>query len=146
MIEIWLLALAAPAAEAAPLPAFMTGCWEQVDAARWTQECWMEPRGGIMLGASRSGNGDTLREWEQLRIAPGADGKLSLYASPGGAQPTVFALGAAKASEIEFVNPAHDYPQRIRYWREGEQLRAEISLIDGSKPRGWTYRREGAAD
>jgi hypothetical protein len=40
-----------------------------------------------------------------------------------------------------FANPAHDYPQRIRYWLEGNALNAEISRIDGSKTVRWTYRR-----
>jgi len=38
-----------------------------------------------------------------------------------------------------FENRDHDYPQRIRYWREGEVLMAEISLADGSKPMRWRY-------
>ena len=40
---------------------------------------------------------------------------------------------------IEFTNPAHDYPQRIRYWREGDKLIAEIALIDGKRAVSWTY-------
>jgi hypothetical protein len=31
-----------------------------------------------------------------------------------------------------FENAAHNDPQRIRYWREGDVLKAEISAIDGS--------------
>jgi hypothetical protein len=46
------------------------------------------------------------------------------------------------ASEIEFVNAAHDFPQRIAYSFKDGRLAAEISLIDGSKPRRWTYVRE----
>ena len=41
---------------------------------------------------------------------------------------------------IEFANPANDYPQRIRYWRQGKLLMAEISQIDGSKAVRWNYR------
>jgi hypothetical protein len=44
---------------------------------------------------------------------------------------------------VTFVNAVHDYPQRIRYWREGEEMFAEISLADGSKPVRWRYRRLG---
>ncbi|MGY4397037.1 hypothetical protein ACVWZA_002228 [Sphingomonas sp. UYAg733] len=34
---------------------------------------------------------------------------------------------------------AHDYPQRIRYWREGKILNAKISLSYGSKRMRWSY-------
>ena len=45
----------------------------------------MEPKAGLMLGASREGNGDTLKSWEQLRIERLPDGKSRSYASPAGA-------------------------------------------------------------
>ncbi len=50
-------------------------------------------------------------------------------------------LGAVALTAL-FANAAHDYPQRIRYWREGETLNAEISLLDGSKAMRWQYKRD----
>jgi hypothetical protein len=47
---------------------WMAGCWEQRDGDRWTEECWTAPRGGLMLGGSRAGRGDSISEWESLRI------------------------------------------------------------------------------
>ena len=44
---------------------------------------------------------------------------------------------------MTFVNPGHDYPQRVRYWREGGALKAEISLIDGSNAMQFTFARMG---
>ena len=134
--------LIAAAAQAPALPAFMTGCWDLVEGAHWTQECWMEPKAGLMLGASREGDGGTLRSWEQLRIALAADGSIVLHASPGGRTAVPFTARAASASAIEFTNPAHDYPQRIRYELKDGRLTAEISLADGTKPRRWTYQPE----
>ena len=136
-----LLALAA-AAQAPAFPAFMTGCWELVDGERWTQECWMEPKAGIMLGASRQGKGDYLDSWEQLRIEDVPVGKLTLYASPEGRDWLPFQARTVSATAVEFVNAEHDYPQRIRYELKDGRLHAEISLLDGSKPRRWTYVRE----
>ena len=69
-----LVAMAA-AVQAPALPAFMTGCWDLVEGDHWTQECWMEPKAGLMLGASREGNGVKLKSWEQMRVELGADGK-----------------------------------------------------------------------
>ena len=50
------------------------------------------------------------------------------------------------ATEIRFVNATNDYPQRIRYSLKSGKIEAEISLLDGSKPTRWTYRREGSGD
>jgi len=121
----------------------MTGCWNLDEGDRWTQECWMEPKAGLMLGASREGSGTRLKSWEQLRIEQAADGAITLFASPGGKPALPFKAARASPTAIEFTNPRHDYPQRIRYELKDGKLEAEISLIDGSKPVRWTYVREG---
>ena len=79
---------------------------------------------------------------EPMRIA-GDAGALVFHAEPPGQTPTDFQTAKldTASQSVEFVNIAHDYPQRIRYWREGELLMAEISLADGSKPMRWRYRR-----
>ena len=136
------LLLAAAAAESPALPAFMTGCWDRIDGEHWTQECWMEPKAGMMLGASREGTGVKLKSWEQLRIDQSADGKITLFASPGGRTPLPFEGHLVSVNAIEFTNAGHDYPQRIRYELKDGNLEAEISLIDGSKPVRWAYKRE----
>jgi hypothetical protein len=130
------------AAQAQPLPSFMAGCWDLVDGEHWTQECWMEPRAGLMLGASREGMGETLKAWEQLRVERSADGTVVLMASPSGRAPIAFKAKTVSSTAVEFRNAAHDFPQRIRYELKDGRLEAEISLIDGSKPVRWTYARE----
>src|SRR4051812_4814414 len=137
--------LAAAATQSPTLPAFMTGCWDLIEGEHWTQECWMEPKGGLMLGASREGTGDKLKSWEQLRVEQGADGKVTLFASPHGRPALPFEGRVLSAKAVEFTNATHDYPQRIRYELKDDRLEAEISLIDGSKPVRWTYVREGNA-
>lgn len=139
-----LLLLADIVASPAPLPAFLAGCWEQREADRWTEECWTAPRGGLMIGSGRDGRGDTVRHWEWMRIERAADGSTSFYASPKGSAPAAFPITTASANEVIFVNPAHDYPQRIRYLRTATGIDAEISLADGSKPTRWSYRRSGS--
>lgn len=124
------------------MPAFITGCWNLVEGERWTQECWMEPRAGLMLGASREGTGSKLQSWEQMRIEQSADGKISFIPAPGGRVVPAFEGRVVSANAIEFTNAAHDYPQRIRYELKDGKLHAEISLIDGSKPVRWIYGRE----
>ena len=139
-----LLALAASplcAEEAPSLPSWMAGCWEQQSGDRWTEECWTAPRAGIMLGSGRSGEGERLGSWEVMQIVRDADdGSLTFYGAPGGANRTVF-QGRSEAGAVTFINPAHDYPQRIHNSRDGEELVAEVSLLDGSKASRWIYRR-----
>ena len=124
------------------MPAFLSGCWEQrTEAGRWTEECWTDTRGGVMIGAGRTGTGDQVGHWEWMRIERGADGSLTFYGSPRGASPVGFKAIAADAKSITFLNASHDYPQRVRYLATEAGLDAEISLADGSRPNRWSYRR-----
>lgn len=140
---------AAVAAEPATseMPTWMSGCWVQERGARWTEECWMAPRAGMMLGAGRTGDGDRLRDWEamQIMVADGADGSdhLEFWASPRGAARVRFTQSMEETKGIAFVNAAHDYPQRIHYWREGMRLKVRISLLDGSRAAEWDYAPMG---
>lgn len=133
--------------QAAPPPSvgdlgWMSGQWQVVTAAaRWTEEHWSIERGGIMLGHSRTVSGTRLREFEFLRIQAGTDGVPVYYAQPGGRPPVAFRLAARDANTVTFENPAHDFPQRIRYARSGDRMVATISAMDGSNAMSWTYRR-----
>ena len=127
----------------APFPAWLAGAWSNADGERWTEEFWTHPRGGIMIGASREGRGETLRSWEAIRILRKPDGTLAYVPMPGGGAPVEFTMVRHDGQSIEFANPAHDYPQRIRYWREGDTLHAEIALTDGSRPNRWSYAPMG---
>jgi Domain of unknown function (DUF6265) len=122
------------------LPEWLAGTWAMEDGASWADELWTDPRGGLMLGLGRMGFGPQLNTWEVLQIRQKADGSISYYAQPNGRAPTEFPMVLISAEAIEFANPAHDYPQRIRYWRQGKLLMAEISKIDGSQVMRWNYR------
>jgi Domain of unknown function (DUF6265) len=139
-----LLLLAAPLSSqtvAQPkLPEWMAGTWAMEDGASWADELWTDPRGGLMLGVARMGFGPDLRSWEITQIRQKRDGTISFIAQPNGRGPTEFPLVLISADAIEFANPAHDYPQRIRYWRQGKLLMAEISKLDGSEVMRWNYR------
>jgi hypothetical protein len=121
--------------------AWMAGRWESVEDGRWTEEYWSAPRGGILIGYSRAGAGGTLREFEYLRIAVGDDGAPAYLASPGGRPAVAFRLTARDGASATFANPAHDFPQRIVYRRDGDVMTATISASDGGNAMTWTYRR-----
>ncbi len=120
---------------------WMAGSWVSEADGRWTEESWTAPRGGLMLGVSRSGRGETVREFEFIRLQAGADGVPVYWASPGGRPPIAFRLVAHDGASATFENPVHDFPQRIRYVREGDAMTATISALDGSNAMSWRFRR-----
>ena len=146
---IFAVLLAGEAQSPLALPGWMAGCWEHNSEDRWTEECWTAPRGGNMLGSGRSGQGGVLDSWEVMQIEmvetddPAID-PLTFYGAPKGQNRTAFTwVRDSKDPGITFINAGHDYPQRIRYWREGKYLIAEVSLADGSKAQRWRYAPKG---
>ena len=144
LLAATLLILAAPLSAqtlAKPaLPDWMAGTWMMEDGANWSDELWTDPRGGIMFGISRTGFGTQLERWDlsQIRFKP--DGRVSLFVQSQGRGAVEFPLVLISEEAIEFANPSHNYPQRIRYWRQGRLLMAEASGIDGSDITRWNYR------
>src|SRR6476659_8581127 len=114
-----LLAAAAVSAQTPALPEFLTGCWNLAEGEHWSQECWMEPKAGLMLGASREGSGVKLKSWEQMRVQLSPSGKLVLLASPEGRAAVPFEARMVGPNAIGFINAEHDYPQRIHYELKG---------------------------
>ncbi|HUD95198.1 DUF6265 family protein [Sphingobium sp.] len=130
-------------AGAAELPDWLTGEWTQENGDRWSEEVWTLPRGGTMIGVGRTGRGESLRSWEVMRIVRAADGSLTYHGAPEGGPATIFPAVEQGVRDVTFANPDHDYPQRIRYWREGRLLMAETSKMDGSSAQNWTYAPAG---
>lgn len=114
---------------------WLGGCWELRAGARVTQEQWMAPSGGVMLGMSRTTVRDTVREWEHLYLGP-AGGRVAYVADPSGQAETAFSAVQISDSMLVFENPAHDFPQRIVYRRRGSD--SLIARIEG--PRGGQMR------
>jgi len=128
----------------AELPAWLAGCWVEEKGNRWTEECWTAPRAGLMQGSGRSGRGDQLGSWEAMQIVADdatTDAKTTFWGAPRGQGRTAFTLVPDPAPGVTFVNAAHDFPLRIRYWREGDVLNAEVSRADGSGAMRWRYRQ-----
>ena len=140
------LAAQTPATAARPTArlAWMAGCWEREANGRLVEEQWLAPRGGTLLGMSRTTRGDSLVEFESTRVYE--DGGALVYAAaPSGQRPAEFrgAVPGDGARAVTFENAAHDFPQRILYWREGEALMARIEgTVNGKERREeWRFRR-----
>jgi hypothetical protein len=138
------LGFATPASAQEPDLSWLVGEWcaPKDDLARTTTcERWKPMADGVMQGLTIIWHE---RFWtaEDMRITVEPD-RLVFHAEPAKQKPTDFyATGAQPAMTLRFENRAHDYPQVVRYWREGELLMAEISHADGSNPTRWTYQRK----
>lgn len=126
------LLLSAPATTARESPApsptslgWLVGDWCGAQGQDRLQEHW-RLQGDMLLGMAGTVRDGTLRSFEYTRIESGKDG-LRFVAQPGGVPPTAFALKSHGPQRVDFVNPAHDFPQRVSYWRDGDKLRAEIA-------------------
>jgi len=143
---IALLMLVEAATAAMPMPAFLSGCWEQRSpAGQWTEECWTDTRGGVMIGSGRTGMGEGVEHWEWMRIERSTDGSVTFFGSPKGAPAVGFKATDADGRSITFVNAGHDFPQRVHYLATDAGLDAEVSLADGSKAERWSYKRTAEA-
>lgn len=120
-------------------PDWMSGYWLSCDGGE-TAESWIGAGRGVLLGTNLSGGG-----YEFLRIAENESGDVAYYSMPGGrSPPTEFALTAHANQRAVFENPAHDFPKRIIYERDGDVMVARIDGGDGSEQSmEWRLQRAG---
>jgi hypothetical protein len=93
---------------------WLQGCWETVSPQRTVEEQWMAPRGGSMMGMSRTVRGGKLVEYETIVIRQQGN-QLAYEAHPSGQRSAVFLSSAVTESMVVFENPQHDFPQKIGY-------------------------------
>ena len=78
-----------------------------------------------MMGVSRTVNNGKTSEWEFLIIREGAKG-LEYVAKPSGQPEATFTSTSVSSAEVVFENPAHDFPKKVSYKRDGDTLVASI--------------------
>jgi hypothetical protein len=149
---ILLAALAlAPAAHAQTLDdlTWLKGCWRTQGSATEITEVWSAPPMPALVGYSYTTRDGQIRGWEQTRIEI-IEGVPTFVAMPSGDTPVRFQmlpdeqmihLEDQPDGSASFVNPEHDFPQRITYVRNGRELTAAISAMDGSNRIAFEYRR-----
>ena len=115
---------------------FMAGCW----AGGPTEEVWLKPLGGTLLGVSRTVKEGKTAFTEYMQIVE-EDGMLVYKVQLRLAgKLTVFKLKSLTKDEVVFSNPAHDFPQRIIYRRQPDgSLFARIEGEQNGKPASEDY-------
>jgi hypothetical protein len=132
-------ALVASRAELARLQ-WLAGTWSGESGGVWHQELWLPAKGGTMLGLHhevQQGIDRTLT-FEYLRVEAREEG-VYYVASPMGRTATAFALDEMGEQSVTFANLEHDFPQRIRYERKGDELLARAEG-QGSSPLSWRWK------
>ena len=140
-LTLFLLSTSMPAAEVADL-GWMSGHWYSTQESGWGEEHWLAPRDGLMLGLNRSAGKSGKVNFEFMRIQADPDGVPVYWAAPGGGTPVPFRLDGQERNQASFINPEHDYPQRISYLRDGDRLQATIANLDGSSPIVFQWRMQ----
>jgi hypothetical protein len=133
---------AAPAADLSRL-AWLSGHWRGEHGDIVQEEWWTDSAGGMMLGLHRDLLPDGRVAFEYLRIETRGDG-IVYVASPSGGAPTGFRAVLVGPDRVVFENPAHDFPQRILYEKDGgDGLVARIGSLEDPIEEGpeWRWRR-----
>ena len=108
---------------------WLLGKWKRVDEepGKSTFENWIKINeleykgfGFTMLDS------DTIWQENLALVKTNENWRLEVI-SPNQTTPTVFVVARFKDSEFVCENPEHDFPTMIKYWREGQNLRAAIS-------------------
>lgn len=121
---------------------WLVGCWVSID--KDSHEVSVAESADRMVGFGVAVNDDTLGFYEVLTLSRGEDGAWVYTAHPAGQAATSFVASDVTDQHAVFVNPAHDYPQEIRYRTDGNTLHATISLSGGANPTSLTKAACGA--
>lgn len=123
--------------------AWLAGCWLMDAGPQTVEERWTPPRGGSMLGTSRTLRNGALSGFEFVLLRE-KDGGLLYEAHPSGQAGATFPVRELTDARVVFENPAHDFPQRIVYEKRGAD--GLVAWIEGtvsgrSRRIDFTYRR-----
>jgi Domain of unknown function (DUF6265) len=114
--------------------AWLRGCWEMSAPERTVEEQWMVPRGGSMMGMSRTVRGGKLVAYEMVLIREEGPA-LAYEAHPSGQPVATFLSTTISTSQVVFENSSHDFPQQVGYQLKEDALLAWIAGSQSGKSR-----------
>lgn len=116
--------------------AWLVGCWASDDGA--SREVWVADGPNRLAGFGVAIRDNRVAFHEVLTLHRDDSGPWVYTAHPDGQSTTSFVASDLGDASAVFVNPEHDYPQRIRYARTGDELQATISLMNGDNATSFT--------
>lgn len=117
--------------------AWLAGCWKADGAEAGSNEHWLAPAGGTMMGVGRTVKGGRTVDHEFMRIASDDQGRLVFHAMPANKAPAAFTAIQHDEGGVTFENPRDEFPQRVIYRRNGpDKLAARIEGLRNGQPRG----------
>ena len=125
---------------------WLAGHWCGQRGKTFSEETWMAPRGGLLVGMHRDTREGKAIGFEFMRIAQ-QEGRWVFLAQPGGGAVTAFPAEHMARGRVVFANPAHDFPKRVIYSRpDADTLHARVDDgRDDGKAMEWTWRRDCVA-
>lgn len=102
--------------------AWLEGDWIRETRRGLAVERWSVVSDHTLEGVGTLQAGDTSRVTEYLRLEQFGDELFYVAKPEQNEYPTGFRLVDAGEGEWVFENPTHDFPQRIRYRREGDDV------------------------
>ncbi|WP_394779448.1 DUF6265 family protein [Undibacterium sp.] len=117
---------------------WLSGCWQSTGAEAGSEEHWLAPAGGSLLGMGRTvAKGNTVA-FEFMRIEQQAD-TLVFTAKSSRKPEASFQMLSLQNKKVVFENLQKDFPQRVIY-----QLKDDGSLL--GRIEGTSDGRERAVD
>jgi hypothetical protein len=120
--------------------AWLAGQWRMEKSGRVTDEQWMAPAAGVMLGMARTLAKGKVVEHEFLQIREGPGGDLFYIAQASGQKEAAFQLKSLTDTEVVFENPEQDFPQKITYTHNADG--SLLAAIEGPGSDGQVKRIE----
>lgn len=125
-----------PAAATVDRLAWLSGCWASDSGDAGSEEHWMPPSGGMMLGMNRTVRHGRTVAFEFMRIFESEGESMTFQASPSQQSSASFQLLSVGADEVVFENLDHDFPHRIIYRLvEAERLLGRVEGISKGEHR-----------
>ena len=114
---------------------WLSGCWVAAADDVRSEEIWMEPAGGLMVGMARTVRGGAVTGYEFVLLRE-VDDRVTFSAQPSGQEPTDFGATEMTSDRMRFENPGHDFPRAIEYERASpDSLIAKVyGEIESSEP------------
>lgn len=138
-----LLTACTPVFAAADALDWLAGHWCGSKGGVFSEETWLAPRAGTLIGMHRDSREGKLAGFEYFRIVEDGDA-LVYWTQPNGKPAIAFRAQTAGKDRVEFTNSAHDFPKRISYHRiDAATLHARID--DGTehgRQMQWNWQRD----